>query len=275
MKTNKDLKIKEYLDLPIKVGDSVIVRGLGIQNETRWGSTTNVLEVLDDDSIVIKNYSREVITKDNYKKSTYHLGTNPFQDNSFQDKIRVLNIDIGGLLSYAGYDKNSKIFNTEIFGKVVVPELDFDPYVIDKSNSIVHYQRSLVWSNLQKERLIDSIYKNQDIGKFVIRKRSWETVETNVNLGLQTAFKDCVDGKQRLNALLEFVENKFTDSYGNYWDDLSENAQNRFMNTMNLTYLEMSEATTDKDVVETFLNINIAGVKIDEEHINFIKTIKI
>ena len=43
----------------------------------------------------------------------------------------------------------------------------------------------------------------------------------------------------------------------------------------NLTYLEMSEDTTDKDVVDTFLNINIAGVTIDEEHINFIKTINI
>ena len=35
-------------------------------------------------------------------------------------------------------------------------------------------------------------------------------------------FKDLVDGKQRLNAIVDFVQDKYTDSFGNYYSDLSE-----------------------------------------------------
>lgn len=44
MKTKEEL-IEDFLKEPIKVGDNVTVRGLGIQDKSSWGSTTKVVEL--------------------------------------------------------------------------------------------------------------------------------------------------------------------------------------------------------------------------------------
>ena len=53
---NKEKLIEEYLAEPIKVGDDVKVRGLGLQNKSSWGQSTDVKKVLEDGSIVIQRY---------------------------------------------------------------------------------------------------------------------------------------------------------------------------------------------------------------------------
>ena len=108
-------------------------------------------------------------------------------------------------------------------------------------------------------------------------------VYLKLNLSIQKEMKesghgwdfDCVDGKQRMNAILEFVQNKFKDSHGCYWKDLSAYAQREFLNYGRLAVGTMDENTSDKDVINAFLFVNFTGTPMSEEHIEHVKSIKI
>lgn len=74
--------------------------------------------------------------------------------------------------------------------------------------------------------------------------------------------------------LLEFFQNKFTDSYGNYYSDLSENAQNKLKNYNKFAYGEIDQNAPDKDVIRTFLTLNFTGEPISPEHLEYVRSIK-
>jgi hypothetical protein len=57
-------------------------------------------------------------------------------------------------------------------------------------------------------------------------------------------------------------------------DDLSGNAQRRFFNYSNLSLGELSESATDEDVIDNFLTLNFTGVPMSQNHIEYIKSIK-
>ena len=110
-----------------------------------------------------------------------------------------------------------------------------------------------------------------------MRNRSWDYIEKRVKAGHTNhiAWKDVVDGKQRLNAILGFVNNEFQDSYGNYFQDLSYRAQRRFFGFMAISYGELGENATDQDVQKVFLNINFTGIQMSQDHIDFVKSINV
>lgn len=189
-------------------------------------------------------------------------GANPFCKE--KKRINFYNNDIQSLLWKMGYD-----------GGENWQKINFDPYVIDVNGEKQYYQRGLVWALEQKQLLIESIYNDIEIGKFLLRYNTWSRMEKEeAETGIMHSF-DCVDGKQRLNTILEFVHNKFPDIYGNYWDDLSANAQRRFFNYGNLSMGELPESSTDEDVIDNFLTLNFTGIPMSKEHIEFIKSIKI
>ena len=66
-----------------------------------------------------------------------------------------------------------------------------------------------------------------------------KTCEKNHN-ETDLAFKDIIDGKQRLNTIGEFLNNKFQDSHGNYFNDLSAFAQHKFTDHQLMQYAEMA-----------------------------------
>lgn len=113
-----------------------------------------------------------------------------------------------------------------------------------------------------------------DCGKVIVRKRSFEWVEKMLDKGVENVcFSDVVDGKQRLNCLLEFVTNKFTDSKGNFFSDLSDFSQRRFYDFTGFSFGELGEATTDEEVLREFLVVNHSGRLQSEEHINYVKSL--
>ncbi len=61
------------------------------------------------------------------------------------------------------------------------------------------YQRPPVWTRAQKQLLVDTILRNYDIPKFYWRRT-----------GRKPDTYDVVDGQQRLRAIWEFIEGKFT-----------------------------------------------------------------
>ena len=121
------------------------------------------------------------------------------------------------------------------------------------------YQRGYVWEQEDKELLIDSVFKNIDIGKFVFIRLS-DTEWTNRNLGYEI-----LDGKQRLSTLIEFYEDKITYK-GKYFNELSWKDKNVFLDHM-ISVAEVKE-TDRKTVLKYFLMLNRTGKAMDESHLN-------
>ena len=121
------------------------------------------------------------------------------------------------------------------------------------------YQRGYVWDQKDKELLIDSIFKNVDIGKFVlIRLRDEEWLERGLSY-------EILDGKQRLSTIIEFYENRFPYK-GKYYNDLGGMDKAVFKNHT-ISFGEIDN-TDKKTVLQYFLMLNRTGKSMDEEHLN-------
>lgn len=81
------------------------------------------------------------------------------------------------------------------------------------------YQRDYVWEDIDKEKLIDSIFEDSNIGTFVFAGRNFAT---------RQKLYEIVDGKQRLTTIFDFIENKFQYK-GFYFYQLSIRDKNAFM----------------------------------------------
>ncbi len=199
----------------------------------------------------------------------YECGSNPFAKE--KHRINFYNQELSSILFKAGYGRRGEDFSKMENEDRGWSKVNFNPYVIDKNGNKQFYQRDLVWTQEQKQLLIDSIYNGIEIGKFLFRYNSWSRMEKELKETGDYHSWDCVDGKQRFFAILEFLQNKYPDSHGNYWDDLSAEAQRRFLSFANLSYGELSENATDNDVIENFLTLNFTGVPMSKEHIDYVK----
>lgn len=200
---------------------------------------------------------------------TWKIGANPYHERN--DKLRNINFALESILfDLSPRDRKEKY---KIVDGVKVEETNWNPFVIINGEK-KYYQRPFVWTLQDKQNLIDSIYHGIGCGKIIIRKRAWETVENLVKQGItDIAFNDIIDGKQRLSALFEFVDNKFPDRYGNYFDDLSDYAKDIFGSNQLFSYAVLGDDATDEDVLEQFLKVNFTGVQQSAEHIEYVKSL--
>jgi len=117
------------------------------------------------------------------------------------------------------------------------------------------YQRDYVWSERDEIKLIDSIFRGNDIGKFVFLKYDWPVTDVDV-----------LDGKQRLNTIIKFITSRFPYE-GYYWHQFSTLDRHRF-NDLPIQYAELNgNKFTEADKLRLFLNANAAGVPQDELHL--------
>lgn len=276
MSTKKE-QIEAWLARPIQVGDSVYCKGLGLNNP-ELNQLHEVIKV-DKDAVYIQQYgynSLTLVPMDKVSKDITRCGAYPFA-KELRLNVQLQNIE--GIMSGIGYDADTKRpfkrTRHEFFPGI--QEVCFNPMVIDKDGNEIEYQRGLVWNLEQKQLLIESIYNWVDIGKIVLRLRPFEWVEKRVKAGKleHTAFKDVVDGKQRLNAIMEFIQCNFNDMCGNNWDDLSERAKKTFLNFSQVSYVQLDEDSTDADALRTFMSINHAGKPMSREHLEFVKSINL
>lgn len=271
----REEEIELFLLEPINIGDKVYVKGLGIQDKTLFGNTANVDSINEDESIFVKHYNGLVkVEKGDYKKYTDHIGYNPFPEKNWLEGLKVIQYNLESVIG-SFYDIRNNMFRHETISGIIVNELEWEPFFINENGEEVVYQREFCWNLNDKQLLIDSIYNGIDIGKIIVRKRSWDWVESRVKQNKKAAFKDIVDGKQRLKTILEFVNNEFADSNGFYWNDLSRVAQIKFLNFQALSYGEIEERAKDEDVKKVFLNVNFSGVEMSQEHIDFVRNINI
>jgi hypothetical protein len=128
--------------------------------------------------------------------------------------------------------------------------IDFEP----------EYQRGNVWSLEKKVELIDSIFKNVDIGKFAVISRPWGP---DGNKPLTPKLWEMLDGKQRLTAIIDFFTNQF--SYkGKYYDDLSPHDRYHFKHYS--AAIAETENLTKAQKYRYFLKLNTTGTPQDPEH---------
>lgn len=229
-----------------------------------------------DDVVDRRTYGDVTLDKTSLIRDLFYIGKNPFKMNSWRDKIHKHSYDNETIMYKLFPERFSSIRDITKVGDVEVPEANFDPYVIDKGGKKRYYQRGYVWTLKDKQALIDSVYAGISCGEIVVRERSWKQVEIELAKGnTEVAFCDVVDGKQRVNAFADFVQNKFPDSEGYYFNDLSYYAQLKVMGSMSFGFANIDSTATDEDVIDTFLAINYAGVPQSEEHLEAIKKLKI
>lgn len=279
----KDNLLKEIQTKPYEVGEIVYAskRDISKYSHSSEGVECKILSITGNDiklecheynNIHINNVDISVIFRD-----VINIGANPF--SKFTSNA-----------THFAYSLHSILFELNLFGRNLknlddiylgddgkrISELNWNPYVMDKSGEKIYYQRDFVWTLKDKQLLIESIYNNISIGKIVLRENKFTDVLKQYNLGnKEICFKDIVDGKQRLNALYEFVNDKITDMHGNYYSDLSTIAQNKFQNYMGLSYYLLPEETIDEEVLKEFLTVNFTGVQMSQEHIDFVKSINL
>lgn len=262
MKTKEQL-IEEYLKEPLKIGDNIYVQGLGSQDKKSWFSSTKVVDIVDGIPY-IQEYGNKRVVTEQWKKNTNHIGVNPFSDD--YDKVRSINFQFESILHQL-YKEDKYDIN----GTLVKTSTD-NPFVFINGEK-KYYQRPLCWSLGDNQLLIDSIYNFVDCGKILIRNRGWKELEELEKEGHELAWRDIIDGKQRLNAVKTFIDNEYPDSNGNYFKDLSDQAQNRFTSHQLFSYSELPENTPDDIVLKQFLKLNFAGVLQSKEHLDYIKSL--
>jgi hypothetical protein len=121
------------------------------------------------------------------------------------------------------------------------------------------YQRDFVWNDQDQINLIDSIFKNIDIGKFVIIKYPYSEYE-------RTGFdREVLDGKQRIKALLDYYEDRF-EYKGCKFSDLCKHDKYHFENySLSIAFIDNMNI---EQKLRYFLMLNRSGHVMTVEHLN-------
>lgn len=117
------------------------------------------------------------------------------------------------------------------------------------------YQREYVWTDSDKEQLLDSILMGSDIGKFTVR------VLDDVEWFERQLSYEIIDGKQRLMTLLNFYLNRFPYK-GFYYNGLSAKDRRTFLDHM-VSWAEVKNLDK-KATLRLFLLLNRGGRPVSD-----------
>jgi hypothetical protein len=137
---------------------------------------------------------------------------------------------------------------------------DFDVYLPSKGMNL---QRPLVWTIDQKRSLIESVLVHRSIPPISVIHADDDVYQV-------------IDGKQRLNAFIEYMQGKFN-FCGYYYEDLPKDYYMRIKTHCICAYrlIEYSDAiVTDDEKIEWFRLINFAGTPQDLEHMERLSNAK-
>ena len=267
---DKEQQIERFISKPFEIGELAYVKGLGSSNKESKGDLATITS-FEDDFVFVKYHNRiEKYPISYLSKYTGNIGYNPFPKKAWNTDIKFLNYSLQSVLSEIGFDTWTYEFKKEKVAGKEINEVNWNPFVY-KNKKLYRFQRPFCWDLAQKMSLIDSIYQNINIGTFIIKTNAWEYVEYYTKINIDVGFADIIDGKQRLKALCDFLQNKFTDSSGNYFEDFSEKAQRDFLDFNQLSCGIMQSSASANDVLRAFLNINFNGVPMSKDHIKFVK----
>ena len=122
------------------------------------------------------------------------------------------------------------------------------------------YQRGYVWSEEDKAKFIHSIMMRSDLGKIVLVELPYT----------ESAYYEILDGKQRINALRDFIAGKFKYRNHFHWE-LSRIDRSEIENSLITVAKIKSDQLTKVEKLELFLSVNAAGVPQTEEHLSHVR----
>lgn len=123
-----------------------------------------------------------------------------------------------------------------------------DEYIAQTFDFNAPYQRGLVWSLDQKQKLIDSLLTGIHLPAVYLRE--------NEGYGLHVQF-EVIDGKQRLTTLIDFVSSRF-EFRGMLFRDWDIVSRRMLLNGSFAAVIVRN--ITDEQAVEIFNRVNFCGV---------------
>ena len=146
---------------------------------------------------------------------------------------------------------------------------DFDVFLPSINKNL---QRGNVWNLAQKQELIRSLILGKNINEPTII--IYRKLCTNVVRKIEV-----IDGKQRITAILEFLQGKFeVDGY--FYADFNLNNpkypnancfKKKLSVKVNMYYSYEDCPITDQQKIELFKMLNFSGTPQDEQHLNSLK----
>ena len=126
------------------------------------------------------------------------------------------------------------------------------------------FQRRQVWSPVAKSFLIDSILKGFPLPQFFMREK--------VLVREMRTTREVVDGQQRIRAILDFVDNRFTvkevhnkEYCGKPFLELPDDVQQKFLSfPLCINVIQSSE---DRDILEVFSRVNAYSVPLNNQEL--------
>lgn len=207
--------------------------------------SSTVTEILDDGHILKLH---EIFTENNYGKpydrerDDYVMWYQVTKYHTAEENDALPTFTHRGSLRRLNYSQRSLM---GFFSMVYRFGVDMDPI----------YQRGNVWSLEDKQALIHSIFNEVDIGKFVFIHLDYK--------GGDLPLYEILDGKQRLNAIIDFFENRYT-YQGKYYHELSYRDQ-AHLEDYPISWAEIQNITL-KQKLEYFIRLNVSGKPQDPEH---------
>lgn len=110
-----------------------------------------------------------------------------------------------------------------------------------------YFQRNLVWRDIHNEDFIKTILMGLPFPQIFISKGK-------VNVETMTTISCIVDGQQRSNAIIKFIENEF-DVDSKYFDDLNPEEKSQFLK-YEVAVIELDIENDDPKVQQIFQRIN-------------------
>ena len=144
--------------------------------------------------------------------------------------------------------------------------LDYGEYSEQTYEEIVNpaFKRNHVWGQKQQIGYVEHILKGGRSGKDIyFNCPSWQTSHE--------ASKDmfCIDGLQRITAVVDFLHNKFSVFNNIYYDDLD-----RIPNLICCFNLHILDFKTEEDILTWYLDMNSAGTPHTEEELDRVRKMK-
>jgi len=153
-------------------------------------------------------------------------------------------------------------------------EIDWDVYLptID-----CNLQRDFVWTKEQKQELIHSVLLHRHIPNCSVIAK----MNPRFDDGEMDDVFEIIDGKQRLSAIRDYLEDKFTITlegkpltYSALPEDYQK-AVSRYPVRINLVLEPTGKPFTDEQKIKWFKYINFAGTPQDKQHMEKLSTTKV
>ena len=126
------------------------------------------------------------------------------------------------------------------------------------------FQRAHVWTKVQQMRYIEFIFKGGTSGKNIYWNcKGWQKSNGMKNWGPL----ELVDGKQRLTAALDFLDNKVAVFGGYFYKDFTDK-----MGAFDYTFsFHINDLDTRKEVLQWYLDLNSGGVVHTEKELDWVR----